>query len=146
MKTSYFLIRKVLLDDLELSKLKELKKAPVVPKILRRYQCIHMLHNGLSKKMAAELLDVNIDTITDWTRLYFNKGLLGLGELNYKGRRISVLNSIQDELSSNIKIEKINTITHLQNFINKKFGIQIGYSWLSRYCKINSIHLNKKSK
>ena len=79
------------LEENKLAELKDLKKTTKDSKILRRYQCIHMLDNGMTKKATAELLDVNIDTITDWVKLYNRSGLGGLSTLNYEGRRKSVL-------------------------------------------------------
>jgi transposase len=132
------------LEEDKLSELKNLKKATKDSKILRRYQSIHMLHSGMSKKATAELLDVNIDTITDWVKLYHKAGLEGLSALHYAGRRKSVLDSIQNELSTCIHSEMISTIGQLQDFIDRKFGIRIEHSWLSRYCKKNSIALIRK--
>jgi transposase len=132
------------LEENKLAELKDLKKGTKDSKVLRRYQCIHMLHNGMTKKVTAELLDVNIDTITDWVKLYNHSGLAGLSAFNYEGRRKSVLDSIQKELSNCIKTEMISTIAQLQDFIEKKFAIRIEHSWLSRYCKKNSIALIRK--
>jgi transposase len=67
-----------------------------------------------------------------------------LSAFNYEGRRKSVLDSIQKELSNCIKTEMISTIAQLQDFIEKKFSIRIEHSWLSRYCKKNSIALIRK--
>ena len=132
------------LEENKLAELKDLKKTTKDSKILRRYQCIHMLHNGMKKKATAELLDVNIDTITDWVKLYNQSGLAGLSALNYEGRRKSVLSSIHAELSTYIQTEMISTIAQLQDFIDQKLGIRIEHSWLSRYCKKNSIALIRK--
>lgn len=132
------------LEENKLAELKDLKKTTKDSKILRRYQCIHMLHNGMTKKATAELLDVNIDTITDWVKLYNQSGFAGLSALNYEGRRKSVLSSIDAELSTYIQTEMISTIAQLQDFIDQKLGIRIEHSWLSRYCKKNSIALIRK--
>ena len=132
------------LEENKLAELKDLKKTTKDSKILRRYQCIDMLHNGMTKKATAELLDVNIDTITDWVKLYNQSGLAGLSALNYEGRRKSVLSSIHAELSTYIQTEMISTIAQLQDFIDQKLGIRIEHSWLSRYCKKNSIALIRK--
>ncbi len=132
------------LEENKLAELKDLKKSTKDSKILRRYQCIDMLDKGMTKKATAELLDVTIDTITDWVKLYNQSGLSGLSVLNYKGRRTSVLNSIHAELSTYIQTEIISTIAQLQDFIDQKFGIRIEHSWLSRYCKKNFIALIRK--
>lgn len=58
------------LSDLELVELKRIKREEKDSKILRRYQCFHMVHTGMRRKGIAELLDVYIDTIKDWVKVY----------------------------------------------------------------------------
>lgn len=50
----------VALSESELVVLKHLKRSVKDGKILRRYQCLHMLHNGMKRKEVAELLDVPV--------------------------------------------------------------------------------------
>jgi transposase len=132
------------LTALEISELKTLRKTERDGKILRRYQCIWFAHEKFPKKEIASMLCVNIDTVTDWIKI-FNKGkLLGLRELKYDGRRHSSLDAIKDALLNHIKNESVSKISQLQHFLKSKHSIVIEHSWLSRYCKKNSIALIKK--
>ena len=60
----------------ELAALKSMKREVKDAKLLRRYQCLHMLHTGMKRQDVAELLDVYIDTITDWVKLYESAALI----------------------------------------------------------------------
>ena len=111
---------------------------------MRRYQCLSMLHKNYPKKEVAKLLGVNIDTITDWVKIYTKSGLSGLGLLNYEGRRPSSLDQIKDELVDLIKKENINTMVQLQGIIKSNYKLVVEQSWLGRYCKKNSISLIRK--
>ena len=128
--------------DLAIIKTKQRKERDA--KLLRRYQCLSMLHENYPKKEVAKLLGVNIDTITDWVKIYTKSGLSGLGLLNYQGRRPSSLDLIKDELVDLIKKENINTMVQLQGIIKNNYKLVVEQSWLGRYCKKNFISLIKK--
>lgn len=132
------------LTDQELVDLKRIKREVKDSKILRRYQCLHMLHLGMKRRDVAELLDVYIDTITDWVKTYHSVGLEALGDLKYDGRRPSVLDGHKEAIKSYIKSTPVNTISQLQAYIKTELNIEIGHSWLSRYLKKNSVALIKK--
>jgi len=122
----------------------EKKRKEKDAKLLRRYQCLFMLHEKYPKKEIAGLLGVNIDTVTDWIKIYNKEGLVGLGLLKYDGRRPSSLDKIKDEIASYVKTENVSTLSQLQAFLKKKHNLTVEHSWLSRYCKKNSISLIKK--
>jgi transposase len=128
-------------DDLKIisSKRKTEKNA----KFLRRYQCLWLLHEQYLKKDIALILGVNIDTITDWIRLYNQKGLQGMGLLNYEGRRPSCLDKYKTIIEGVIKNQNVSKIKDLQTILINKHQINVEHSWLYRYCKKNSICLIK---
>lgn len=134
----------VILSKTDLDIIKTKKRNERDAKLLRRYQCLSMLHENYPKKEVAKLLGVNIDTITDWVKIYTKSGLVGLGLLNYEGRRPSSLDQIKDELVDLIKKEKINTMAQLQVNIKNNYKLDVEESWLGRYCKKNSISLIRK--
>ena len=140
----YIMSYRVNLTDQELVDLKRIKREVKNSKILRRYQCLHMLAKGMKRQDIAELLDVCIDTITDWVKIYQSVGLLGLGNLNYEGRRPSKLDSHQEAIKTYIKSTHVNTISQLQEHLKTTLKIEIEHSWLSRYLKKNSISLIKR--
>ena len=103
----------VILSKVDLDIIKAKKRKERDAKLLRRYQCLSMLHENYPKKEVAKLLGVNIDTITDWVKIYTKSGLSGLGLLKYEGRRPSSLDQIKDELVDLIKKENINPLAEL---------------------------------
>ena len=134
----------VILSKIDLDIIKTKKRKERDAKLLRRYQCLSMLHENYPKKEVAKLLGVNIDTITDWVKIYTKSGLAGLGLFNYEGRRPSSLDQIKDELIDLIKKENINTMVQLQGKIKSNYKLDVEESWLGRYCKKNSISLIRK--
>lgn len=134
----------VILSKIDLDIIKTKKRKERDAKLLRRYQCLSMLHENYPKKEVAKLLGVNIDTITDWVKIYTKSGLAGLGLFNYEGRRPSSLDQIKDELVDLIKKENINTMVQLQGKIKSNYKLDVEESWLGRYCKKNSISLIRK--
>jgi transposase len=128
----------------EISELKRLRRSEKDGKLLRRYQCIWMCHEGFPKKEIASTLGVNIDTVTDWIKLFNHNGLTGLGKLQYEGRRPSSLDAVKDVLIKHIKQESVSKLSELQDFLETKYSITVEHSWLSRYCKKNSIALIKR--
>ena len=132
------------LSSIEVTELKRLRRSEKDGKILRRYQCIWMSHENLPKKEIASTLGVNIDTVTDWIKLFNKDRLAGLSKLHYEGRRPSVLDAIKDLLISHIREQSISKLSELQDFLEAKHSIAAEHSWLSRYCKKNSIALIKR--
>jgi transposase len=92
----------------------------------------------------ARILNVNIDTITDWVKLYQREGLSSIGLLKYEGRRPCALDSIKQQITAYVQKENISTLSELQTMILEKHHLKIEHSWLSRYCKKNFISLIKK--
>ena len=128
----------------EIAELKTLRRVEKDGKILRRYQCIWFAHEKFPKKEIASLLAVNIDTVTDWIKLFNKIGLKGLRELQYDGRRPSSLDAVKAELLKHIRTESISKLSELQHYLKSKHSIEIEHSWLSRYLRKNSIALTKK--
>jgi transposase len=128
-------------EDIKIISLK--RKTEKVAKFSRRYQCLWLLHENYLKKDIASILGVNIDTITDWIKIYNKSGLSGLGLLNYEGRRPSCLDKYKDTIEKVVQNENVSRIKDLQTILLKKHNIEIEHSWLYRYCKKNSIYLIK---
>ena len=134
----------VILSEIDLAIIKTKKRKERDAKLLRRYQCLSMLHENYPKKEVAKLLGVNIDTITDWVKIYTKSGLAGLVLLKYEGRRPSSLYQIKDVLVDLIKKENINTMVQLQGKIKSSYKLDVEESWLGRYCKKNFISLIRR--
>jgi transposase len=134
----------VSLTSTEVLELKRLRRMEKNGKLLRRYQCIWMTHENFPKKEIASTLGVNIDTVTDWIKLFNKSRLGGLRKLHYEGRRPSGLDAVKDVLIKHIKEQSVSTLSELQDFLATKHSITVEHSWLSRYCKKNSIALIKR--
>ena len=134
------------LSKSEAIELKKILRETESSKVLKRYQCIHFKQQGLKNKDIAELLCVSIDTVTDWLKVFLEKGLKGLGEFDYEGRRISVLDDYKQEIRSHVDKNIVSSIKELQGHIKKTYDIAVEHSWLFRYCKKNSIALTKRPK
>lgn len=120
------------------------RKSEKQSKLLRRYQCMWMLHEGYFKKDIASILSVNIDTITDWIRIYHKSGLPSLSLLHYEDRRPSILDDRKAGVKHLVIKENVSTIKELQSKIHIEFGLEVEHSCLYRYCKKNFVYLTKK--
>jgi transposase len=118
----------VILSDADLSFIKEKKRREKDSKLLRRYQCLFIAHENYPKKEIAKVLGVNIDTVTDWIKIYDREGLAGLGLFRYEGRRLSALDKINDEITAYAKAENISKLSELQAFLEKKYNLKVEHS------------------
>lgn len=132
------------LSKTELKELKQLKQKERDKKIFRRLQAIHLRHQGKSNQEIANIIGVCKETVIDWVRIFEIKGLDGICQLNYEGRRLSKIDSHIDEIKKDIKEKTISTLAELQDLLLSNYNIKIEQSWLSRCCKKNSISLIRK--
>ncbi len=136
----------VKLSHQDANELKRLIRETGSSKVLKRYQCIHFKQQGIKNKNIAVLLCVNIDTVTDWLKVFLEKGLKSLREFDYEGRRVSVLDDYKPEIKSYVDKNIVSSVKELQGYIKKTYHVAVEHSWLFRYCKKNSIALTKRSK
>ena len=136
----------IILNKHEEQTLKNLIKNTERSKALKRYQCIHFKRQGLSNSQIAGLLCVNIDTVTDWIKIFLDKGLKGLGDFEYEGRRVSQLEDYKENIQLYVKDNIVSSMKELQSYILETFNLSVEHSWLFRYCKKNSITLTKRPK
>ena len=134
----------LVLSSTDLAIVSDKKRKEKDVKLLRRYQCLSMLHENYPKKEISKILGIHVDTVTDWAKIYLTEGLSKLVVFNYEGRRPSCLDKIQDKIIGYVKSDCISTIAHLQFTLKEKHQLEIEQSWLFRYCKKNSISLIKK--
>lgn len=131
------------LDNIQQLELKERLKNERDAKIWRRLKCIDLKLKGHKHKEISKLLDVTMDTITDWLFLFNEGGFEELCKLNYDGRRVSVLEEHKASIEEKIDKENVPTVKYLQHWLKNKFGIEIEHSWLSRWLKKNQIFVQK---
>jgi len=114
--------------------------------ILKRVYCILLKNEGQKNANIIQLLNINVDTIADWSKIYLEKGIDGLINYKYSERRKSKLNPYRSKIKRIAGSKKINTIEQLQKKIKEEFSIEIEYSWLYRYCKKYGIYSILKGK
>jgi transposase len=68
----------IILGEQELKDLKNQIKVQKDTKIYKRLLSLKMKDQGLSNQNISKILDVHIDTITDWFKIYTVSGLNGL--------------------------------------------------------------------
>ena len=134
----------IILNTNELDKICKLMKSQKDTKIYKRLIALKMKHQGISNQDISKILDVHIDTVTDWFKIYLNMGLNSLCELHLRNRKKSKLDVHIEDLKELVEEKTISTIAEFQNYISNLYGITIEHSWLSRYCKKNSIALIKR--
>lgn len=135
---------KITISKSDLKEIKFRKKKEKDKKIYRRLQFLHLKHKNKTNKEIADILGVCADTITDWIRIYLNEGLDNLCQpINYDNRSAKIDNYII-KIKQDIEDNTISTLSELQDWIKKKYSLEIEQSWLFRCCKKNSIYLTKK--
>lgn len=134
----------IILSAPEITELTRLRRTEKDGKILRRYQCVWLAHEKFQKKEIASTLGVNIDTVTDWIKIFHKGRMDGLRTLHYEGRRPSCLDAVKDLLIQHVKDEPVGKLSELQHYLQSKHSIAVEHSWLSRYLKKNSIVPIKK--
>ncbi|MFH1191957.1 MAG: helix-turn-helix domain-containing protein [bacterium] len=135
---------KIKLSKSELSKLKSKKKKAKDKKIYLRLQCIYLSHKGKSHKEIVENLGVNKNSVTEWIKIYIEKGMGELSQPIDYNRRTSKIADYLDKIKQDVQENTISTLAELQSFIKEKYSLEIEQSWLFRCCKKNSICLAKK--
>lgn len=134
---------KIKLSSFEIRKLEKKGKEVKDKKTFRRLQCIQLKRKGKKNKEIAGIIGVCQDTITDWIKLYSQKGVDGLCDMNFN-RKQSAIDSHLNEIKQDLKENIISTLAELQDWLKEKYSIEMGESWLSRCCKKNSIILAKR--
>ena len=131
----------IILTSSEITELNRLRRTEKDGKILRRYQCIWMANDKFPKKQIALTLGVNIDTVTDWIKIFNNGRMASLRTLHYAGRKPSRLDIIKDLLKQYVKDEPVSKLSEVQYYLQNKHSITVEHSRLSRYLKKTSLLL-----
>ena len=135
---------KIQLNSDEMKELRKRKREAKSVKIYRRLECIQLKQVGSDNPYIASFLNVNTNTITEWTKLFLNKGFDGICSFHYDGRRVSKLEGHKEELRQYVKKETPEKLAVIQSWLKNKFGMEVEATWLSRYCKKNSIFLTRR--
>ena len=99
---------------------------------------------GITNQDIATALDVRPETITQWLRLFLSEGFEGLCHLKYEGRRPSSLDPYKEAIKTYIREKAPATLAEISQWLEKSYGIRLEETWLSRYCKKNSLFPTKR--
>lgn len=123
------------LTDIEKSELKIKIKKSSNAWITKRYQTILMRNDELSSSQIADYVSTDVNTITNWVKLYVSGGLSELETLNLENRRESKLESFSEEINSYIEANEVVSIKQLQAWLLKEHQVEVEKSWLRKWCK-----------
>ena len=104
-------------------------------KIYCRLQSVYLTHKGKDNKEIIEILEVNKNSVTDWIKIYCEKGIDELCKPIEYNRRSAKIDNYIGKIKQDIKDNTISTIAELQDWIKKKYSLKIEQSWLFRCCK-----------
>lgn len=135
---------KIKLSPNELMELNKRKKQEKNTKMYHRLQSVYLAHKGRDNKEIIDILGVNKNSVTNWIKVYSEKGIDELCKPIDYDRRSAKIDDYIDKIKQDIKDNTISTLSELQDLINKKYSLKIEQSWLFRCCKKNSIYLTKK--
>ena len=135
---------KIKLSQVELNDLNKRKKRQKNTKMYHRLQSVYLAHKGKNNKEIVDILGVNKNSITNWINVYLEKGLDDLCKPIDYDRRSAKIDDYVVKIKQDIKDNTISSLSELQDWIKKKYSLEIEQSWLFRCCKKNSIYLTKK--
>ena len=138
------LIKKTEISAAILKKIKQRKKTMMNSKLYRRLLFLEMKHAGMKNKQIAALLDVSVESLSIWSRIYQKGGLNLLCSLQYDGRRPPAFDKIKDKIKKHVETNNVSTLKELKAWLKAEHKLDFGIAWIQRYCKKNSIFLIKK--
>lgn len=128
---------KISLTEKQKQELQNAKKQIGKPQLIKRIECLQLKNKGWKHQEVADFLDICIDTISNWLKIYQKHGLQKLLEWNYEGK-ISILT-----LENQKKLKKINskkpfdTAKKAKAYIKEHFNIDFHLHWVQKLLKKN---------
>ena len=107
------------------------------PKLLKKIQCLKLKNIWREHKKVADFLKVRTTTISDWTKLYFEKWLDGLLARNYKGKPPILTEEQLKELSKKNKENPFDTAKEAKTYIEEKYKIKFHLHRVQKLLKKN---------
>ena len=135
---------KIELSAKELAKLDKKRKKEKNKMISDRLRCIYLAAKGKKNKEIQDVLAVNKNSVTNWIKIYREKGLEELCRPADYNRRAAKIDDYVEKIKQDVKDNTISTLSELQDWIRTNYALAIELSWLYRCCKKNSICLARK--
>jgi len=136
-------MHKIELTDTAILELKRRIKTSTNPWLTKRYQTILMRHDELSSSQISNYVSADINTITNWVKLYLSGGLEELSTLRLENRRKSKLEPFSEAISSYIDTQEVVSIKQLQSWLLKEHQLKIEESWLRKWCKKKDLAIKR---
>lgn len=135
---------KIKLSKTELAHIQRMKRRIRDKRIFRRLQALALEAKGRPHQEIADTTGVSVDTVTDWLRIYLDKGLDELCRPIDYDRHASVIDPHLADIKQLVRERLVSTLAELQSLLKREFRIDLEQSWLSRCCKKNAIYLTRK--
>jgi len=135
---------KICLSDKEIREIENAEKQIQKPQLLKRLQCIKLKNKGWKHKEISKFLGVCIDTITNWLKVFSQKGIQGLLQWDYKGKTSILTLEQQIKIIQRNKEKSFKTAKEVKDYIEKEFGIVWHLHWIQKLLKKNfACHIKK---
>lgn len=105
------------------------------PQVLRRIQCILLKDKGWTHRAVAEHLNKGFSTVSDWVKIYKEKGLEQLISWKYAGKKSKLSLEQITELKQRINENPFNVAQEAADFIKEKFNVDYNVKYLPRLLK-----------
>jgi len=135
---------KIVFNDLLIKELKGRLLSEGNSKIYRRLLWLDLKHRRYRQKEISFILRMSQAQLTNWSKLFIEQGFEGLCSTHYKDRRPSKLMPYLDKIREHVQKQSVSSLSCLQEWLAKEFGVFIEQSWLSRWIKKNSVVLIKR--
>lgn len=132
------------LSKTELAHIHTMKKRAKDKRIFRRLQALTLKAKGRPHQEIADTAGVSVDTVTDWLRIYLDKGLDELCRPIDYDRRSSAIDPHIGKVKQLVEERLVSNLAELQSLLRREFHLDLEASWLSRCCKKNAICLTRK--
>ena len=128
---------KIKLSSDELKEIESAEQQVDKPQLLKRLQCIKLKNEQWKHKDIAKFLSVELVTVSNWIKIYKEKGVEGLLQWGYKGR-VSVLTlEQQEELKARDDEKPFSTAKEVVFYIKKHFQIDFHLHYVQKLLKKN---------
>jgi transposase len=106
-------------------------------RILRRIQAIKLIYLGWKYGKIATFLNLNNETITNWFKLYKDKGIDEYLNFKYQGRQSRLSKYQLNKLRYETQKGQFQTAKEIKSFIKKEFGLEYNSNYIQELAKKN---------
>lgn len=104
-------------------------------KVLRRLRFLEYRNNWMKGLEIKKILEVSIDTMTDWAKKFIEWWFEAICHLQFTGKRVSIYDKYQDIIQSEIDNTAHNSYKELRYVVEQKTKTGKKPKALYRFCK-----------